>query len=179
MKENIPCKSCGKERMTDTSKWSVKRYLKRSPNCRKCATKKPALRKRISKGWFPKGLIPWSKLNPHLMPVPWNKGVTGYMGANRTSFTSERTVGCKNFKWKGDAVGYHGLHTWVARQLGKAKKCSDCGRDSGRIEWANKSREYKRDVNDWISLCKKCHGKFDSGKNWGVIKRRFSVCASS
>jgi hypothetical protein len=178
MKENIPCKKCGKERMIDTSKWSVKRYLDRSPNCRRCATKLPALRKKISKGWFKKGLTPWSKLHPELMPTPWNKGVKGYMGANRTSFTEESTLGDKNNKWKGENVGYYALHGWVYRRLGQPKKCKSCGIKSGRIEWANKSHQYKRDIKDWISLCKKCHGKYDSGKNWGIIKRRFP-CVSS
>ena len=162
MKENIPCKDCGKERMIDTSKWSIKRYVKRSPNCRKCATKKPSLRKKISKGWFPKGIIPWSAT--HKMPPAWNKGVTGYMGANRTSFTTEKTIGSKNPKWKGDDVGYYALHQWVYRRLGKAIKCKRCGKNSGRIEWANKSREYKRQIDDWISLCKKCHGKYAMDK---------------
>ena len=41
--------------MIDTAKISYEKYLKRSPDCRKCATKKPALRKKISKGWFKKG----------------------------------------------------------------------------------------------------------------------------
>lgn len=165
--------------MIDTAKFSVKRYLERSPNCRKCATKLPALRKKISKGWFKKGLIPWSKLHPELMPIPWNLGLKGYMGANRTSFNSEMTSGEKNINWRGNSVGYDALHSWVKRKLGKAKICKNCGKCSGKIEWANKSHQYKRNAKDWISLCKKCHGVYDSGKHWGSAKRRFNLCVSS
>lgn len=165
--------------MIDTAKNSIKKYLARSPHCHKCATQLPSLRKKISKGWFKKGFTPWSKLHPELMPTPWNKGLKGYMGANRTSFRTETTLGEKNSKWKGDNVGYYGLHSWVVRKLGKARKCAECGKESGKIEWANKSHEYKRDITDWISLCKKCHGKFDSGKNWGSATRRFKLCVSA
>lgn len=99
MKTNIPCISCKKERMIDTAKLSIERYLKRSPNCRKCATKNPELLVRISKGWFTKERSLGNKNRQgHL---PWNKGVKGYMGANRTSFTREMVAGEKNNNWKG------------------------------------------------------------------------------
>lgn len=68
----------------------------------------------------------------------------------------------KNHKWKGDKVGYRALHSWVARQLGKPSRCEHCGDTSKRkYEWANKSHEYLRDVNDWIRLCIPCHKKYD------------------
>ena len=103
---------------------------------------------------------------------PWNKGTRGVMKANassikkgqrlspETEFTSERVKGEKNNKWKGDKVGYFGLHTWVQREKGKAKKCKWCSSED-KIEWANKSREYKRNLNDWVPLCHKCHAKYD------------------
>ena len=61
-------------------------------------------------------------------------------------------------------MGYFALHTWVKRELGKPKNCIHCDEDKKRIEWANKSHEYKRDKEDWISLCKKCHHKHDKGR---------------
>ena len=73
----------------------------------------------------------------------------------------------KNPSWKGDEVGYYGLHTWVARKLGKPKKCNRCGTTKAkRYEWANISREYKRDLSDWERLCASCHRQdgFDSGE---------------
>lgn len=73
-------------------------------------------------------------------------------------------VGEKHGQWKGDEVGYGSLHKWVSRWLGKPNKCSECGKVGyGRqIHWANKSGEYKRDLSDWIRLCAKCHGEYDS-----------------
>ena len=53
---------------------------------------------------------------------------------------------------------------WVARWLGKPDICEHCGRNGlkGRqIDWANKSHDYLRDLNDWIRLCKPCHRKYD------------------
>lgn len=66
--------------------------------------------------------------------------------------------------WKGDDVSYIGLHEWVYRTLGKPNKCENCQKDklSGhKIHWANISKEYKRNINDWIRLCVSCHWKFD------------------
>lgn len=72
--------------------------------------------------------------------------------------------GEKNRKWKGDSVGYRALHIWVNARKGKPKICELCGKKKTTpksIQWANKSGEYKRDLNDWISLCVKCHREYD------------------
>ncbi len=75
----------------------------------------------------------------------------------KTDFLSQN-----NHKWKGDKVGYRGLHGWVSRRLGKPNKCEHCGDISKRkYEWANKSHKYLRDINDWIRLCVPCHKKYD------------------
>ena len=73
-------------------------------------------------------------------------------------------TGKKHRYWKGDNVGYYALHRWVERNLGKPDICEHCGESglSGKqIHWANKSHKYKRDLNDWIRLCVKCHGIYD------------------
>ena len=62
--------------------------------------------------------------------------------------------------WRGDNVGYSGIHVWVKKHKGKPGPCEHCGK-SGRNQWANVSREYKRDINDYISLCSSCHKKYD------------------
>lgn len=68
--------------------------------------------------------------------------------------------------WKGDSIKLGGLHVWVERVLGKPKKCSHCGTTNAkRYDWANISRKYHRDVNDWMRLCRKCHIKYDGSKN--------------
>lgn len=68
--------------------------------------------------------------------------------------------------WKGDKVGYDGIHSWVRRNKGKPNKCSFC-KSIEKIEWANKSHKYKRDLDDWISLCHKCHFQYDKNYRLG------------
>lgn len=64
--------------------------------------------------------------------------------------------------WKGDKVGYNGLHTWVRKTLGTPKKCEECGTEEAKLyDWANVSRKYRREVTDWKRLCRKCHIIYD------------------
>lgn len=75
--------------------------------------------------------------------------------------------GEKNPMWKGDKVGYSGLHLWVEGVLGKPKKCSYCGREDlnpRQYHWANVSHKYKREITDWVRLCVTHHRLFDLGK---------------
>lgn len=67
--------------------------------------------------------------------------------------------------WKGDDAGYRAKHIWVETRLGKPDYCEHCKRTDlphRNYNWANISGEYKRDLLDWIRLCKKCHEKYDS-----------------
>ena len=57
--------------------------------------------------------------------------------------------------------GFNSLHYQIEKQLGKPQKCEHCGTTEGRMEWANKSHEYKQDLSDWLRLCRKCHRKHD------------------
>lgn len=69
----------------------------------------------------------------------------------------------KSPHWKGDKVGYMGLHRWVRMHLGKPSICEHCGnKDARKYEWANKSGKYLRDLTDWLRLCKPCHKKYDN-----------------
>jgi len=128
-----------------------------------------------------------TKVNPTSFKkgfTPWNKGTIGVMKPNsgsikkgerrsvRTQFTSEKVGGSRNNKWKGSEVGYFGLHSWVQRHKGRAKKCEYCG-STTLVDWANKSFKYKRVLSDWLELCRKCHREYDSGKNWGKAVKRF------
>lgn len=74
--------------------------------------------------------------------------------------------------WTGDNASYKSLHLWVSRRLGKACICSKC-KSEVRVEWANVSHDYRRDLSDWIQLCQKCHNKYDRGENRGAIKKHF------
>lgn len=97
-----------------------------------------------------------------------------WLGKKRPPFSEETKRkmsiakrGIKHINLK-PVVSYSGIHKWVRTELGKSKKCKHCGienifRKDGRslIHWANKSHEYKRVKTDWISLCAKCHAKYD------------------
>jgi hypothetical protein len=78
-----------------------------------------------------------------------------------------------NFKYEN--VGYDALHDWVKRHREKAICCEHCGR-VGYLEWANKSHEYKRELSDWMALCKPCHIKYDRESNtWGLATKKFNL----
>ena len=82
-------------------------------------------------------------------------------------------MGEKNRMWKGDYVGYSGLHTWVKRHKPKPVLCEECKTNSP-YELANISKKYKRDINDFKWLCRSCHSKEHRRKEWhdNIIKFR-------
>lgn len=69
--------------------------------------------------------------------------------------------GDKNGMWKGDNVGYAGLHAWVKKWGKLPNGCEECGRTDVPLDLANISQEYKRDLNDWEWLCRRCHMQKD------------------
>lgn len=79
-----------------------------------------------------------------------------YLSEDRNKRISESKVANKNPMWKGDKVGYPALHNWVINRLTKPTTCSCCGLKK-RLDLANISNEYKRDLSDWEWLCRKCH----------------------
>lgn len=85
-------------------------------------------------------------------------------------------LGENNWAWKGETVGYHGIHKWVSKVAGKPKCCASCKiRQAKRYEWANISGQYRRDISDWTRLCKRCHNKFDSiALKVGIKNSKFS-----
>lgn len=73
-------------------------------------------------------------------------------------------IGKENPYWKGDNVKYRALHQWVDKILGKPNKCFYCKTEESKMFiWHNISGEYKRDKNDWIRLCSKCHINYHKG----------------
>lgn len=121
--------------------------------------------------------VAWNKgrkLPPHTLE--WKKNMSDRLkGKLPKNFYDMREKGWETSKkgelngvWKGDEVSYRGLHQWVVRELGKPTKCEFCGKDGltgHKIHWASKSREYLRDLSDWIRLCVKCHMKYDRKNN--------------
>lgn len=62
----------------------------------------------------------------------------------------------KNGMWKGNAVGYKSLHEWIRKHKPKSKICEKCLQEKP-LDLSNISGKYKRDVNDYEWLCRKCH----------------------
>jgi len=89
---------------------------------------------------------------------------------------SEKQKGEKHCNWKGEKVSYRTLHNWIVKHYGKANHCEHCGKLDAKVyDWANISGEYKRDISDYIQLCRKCHCKFDETPE--KIKQR-NICLS-
>ena len=73
-----------------------------------------------------------------------------------------KAMGKENGNWKGGVDEYGSIHDWVEVRLGRPKKCDICGSENQRYyDWANKSQQYKRDLNDWLRLCRLCHARYD------------------
>lgn len=97
----------------------------------------------------------------------WNKGLKGYRAGNKHHWFGRDVKGDKNPSWKGDKVGYRGLHYWVEQKLGKPNFCEKCrnGKLKNRqYQWANISGKYLRVTTDWKRLCVKCHKAFDKNR---------------
>lgn len=86
--------------------------------------------------------------------IPWNKGKK-----------CPEISGEKSYNWKGDNVGYWGIHDWIRKELGRPMHCALCQSVTAKkYEWANISHLYKRELSDWVRLCTKCHIAYDKGK---------------
>lgn len=94
--------------------------------------------------------------------------------SKRCDYHSRKIKSGKNhYKWKVEGIGYRGIHSWIEKALGKPNKCLVCGiEDIGRrYHWANISKQYKRDVGDWMRLCVPCHKKYDMSREHVYAKK--------
>jgi len=132
------CLLCNK--VFEKSDWDVLHH-NRGKYCSKPCANKAALGRRNSPNTeFKKGIVPKGSI----------------------IFKKGENMESDNQQWKGDKVGYSGLHRWIYKRLGKPSLCDHCGTDSAKkFEWANKSGLYTRELTDWLRLCTKCHHKYD------------------
>lgn len=151
---------------------------------------------RNSKGQFVKGSISWNKGIPQTKetrekikktklgklrkgnPENWKhtketkeklrQKQIGQHHSTETEFkkNDKRITGKNSYQWKGEDVGYNGVHSWIKRQKGKASNhiCEFCGKQAQH--WANVDHKYHRNLDDFISLCAKCHRKYDIKNNF-------------
>ena len=68
--------------------------------------------------------------------------------------------GKNNPMWRGNSIGYHGLHYRIKRKLIDPGKCNNCNQIK-KLDLANISGKYKKELNDWEWLCRKCHMQKD------------------
>jgi len=69
--------------------------------------------------------------------------------------------------WKGDSVGYQGVHAWFKGK--KGTKCEFCGKNGLRLELAKKKdKKYERKIENYYTLCRKCHVNYDRTPEWRV-----------
>lgn len=119
--------------------------------------------------------------NNHLSRSTEFKKGHHFLGDKKFWIKKGQFVNEKHPFWKGDNVGYGALHEWVTRHRGKPKKCEFCG-STQSVQWANKSGEYKRNINDWLRLCVPCHRTYDHKnqhgqkihERWPLMKRVYN-----
>lgn len=76
--------------------------------------------------------------------------------------------------FKGDDVGYSGIHMRVRSVLGIPHECAYCG-SNDYVQWASISHKALRDINDYFPLCLKCHQIYDDIHNKGSQTRRMNL----
>lgn len=69
----------------------------------------------------------------------------------------------RKHKFHGTHNEYNRIHIWVYKMLGRPDICEFCGQKGTgkKMNWANKSQEYKRELTDWLRLCPPCHTNYD------------------
>lgn len=80
----------------------------------------------------------------------------------KTEFKKGENARELNHKWKGEEAGYTAKHIWARNHFGRPIFCEHCKTSKrGMYHWANISKEFKRDRDDWLRLCVPCHKRFD------------------
>lgn len=72
---------------------------------------------------------------------------------------------------KKNSAEYNRIHYHLRTKYGKATKCDDekCTGKSKTFEWAlKKDKEYSKNPQDYIHLCKSCHSKYDYNGNTNI-----------
>ena len=130
----------------------MKKGQKHSEGTKQAISDKKKAQGIVPKTAFKKGCVAWNKG----LPAPW------LSERNRKDNPNKRDD--SHHFWKGDRASYRSIHRWVVRRKGLPSMCTDCGKCSltGRqIHWANIDHKYRRNIDDYIRLCAKCHASYD------------------
>ena len=66
-----------------------------------------------------------------------------------------------NPSWKGNEVGYKGIHKFVNRLWPRNGKCEHCKRITN-TQYASKDHKYSRHRKGYLELCFNCHVIYDN-----------------
>ena len=109
------------------------------------------------------------------------KHIIGFKLKNSIGIKNLKRGGCglsgeKNPMWKGEDVGYKGLHSWVTKKLGNPSFCEICkSTKKKKYEWANTNHLYQRNLKDWKRLCCGCHQNFDRENGIRKIRQNYTT----
>lgn len=93
--------------------------------------------------------------------IPWNKDLKGIHLSPDTEWKEGQYAGENHYNWKGGiSPPKQKTHIWVIRHKGKASnyKCK-CGKQA--LDWSNKKHDYKKNLDDYVARCRKCHIAYD------------------
>jgi hypothetical protein len=77
---------------------------------------------------------------------------------------------------KPNTSAYAAAHMWAAYNFGKPQECENCHTTEKRMyHWANISKKYLHDREDWLRLCVPCHKNHDIKALGGKIKSRAKI----
>jgi len=68
-------------------------------------------------------------------------------------------------RWRGDLVGYFGLHDYLRRHMPKPESCEFCHQKSEKLDVACITGIYNRDFKNFRYLCRGCHRRYDIAQN--------------
>lgn len=106
---------------------------------------------------------------------PWNLGIPHRKETIMKMIGRDGIKGKENHLWKGEDVGYMGIHNWLYTNYGQPDCCEFCNKtDEKKYNWAKKiDCKYERKRENYIRLCRKCHHKYDdiSYKLWSKRKK--------
>jgi hypothetical protein len=75
--------------------------------------------------------------------------------------------------WKGDDVKDRALHRWVRKCFPAPERCQGC-KQIKRLDLANVTGVYNRELKNWRYLCRTCHTTLDGNayKAWITRKKK-------
>lgn len=86
-------------------------------------------------------------------------------------FTAEARAKGVLKNWKGEDASLKAKHQWVSLKKGRPSKCEMCATTKAKkFEWANVDHTYRRNLDDYIRMCTRCHRNYDYTVNMTSVK---------